>query len=88
MSYTTAHGNAGSLTHGVRPGIESASSWMLVGFISAEPRQDLLILTLVHAHLESFQVGVIMNKAAMNIPFLSLFWPPHGRWSSQARDQI
>ena len=29
MTYTTAHGNAGSLTHGVRPGIEPASSWIL-----------------------------------------------------------
>ena len=26
MTYTTAHGNAGSLTHGVRPGMEFASS--------------------------------------------------------------
>ena len=31
-TYTTVHGNAGSLTHGVRPGIEPASSWILVGF--------------------------------------------------------
>ena len=29
--YTTAHGNAGSLTHWARPGIEPASSWFLVG---------------------------------------------------------
>ena len=32
-AYTTAHDNAGSLTHWVRPGIESASSWILVGFV-------------------------------------------------------
>ena len=30
VTYTTAHGNAGSLTHWVRPGIEPVSSWMLV----------------------------------------------------------
>ena len=29
-SYSTAHGNARSLTHWVRPGIEPASSWILV----------------------------------------------------------
>ena len=33
----TAHSNAGSLTHCVRPGIEPTSSWMLVDFIAAEP---------------------------------------------------
>ena len=40
-TYITAHGNAGSLTHWARPGIESASSWMLVRFISAEPQWEL-----------------------------------------------
>ena len=30
--YTTARGNAGSLTHRVRPGVEPASSWMLIRF--------------------------------------------------------
>ena len=37
-TYTTAHGNAGSLSHWVRPRIEPKSSWMLVRFVSAEPR--------------------------------------------------
>ena len=32
--YTTAHGNLGSLTHWVRPGIKPTSSWMLVRFIN------------------------------------------------------
>ena len=44
VTYTTANGNAGSLTHWVRPGIEHASSWMLVRFVSAEPRWELLFL--------------------------------------------
>ena len=36
-SYTTAHGNAGSLTHRARSGIEPASSWILVDlFIKLE----------------------------------------------------
>ena len=44
-TYTTAHGNARSLTHWVRPGIEPASSWVLVGFVTTEPRQQL------HSHI-------------------------------------
>ena len=40
---TTAHGHAGSLTHGVRPGIEPAFSWMPIRFISADPQQELQI---------------------------------------------
>ena len=40
-AYTTAHGNAGSLTHWVRPGIEPEASWFLVGFISTGPRWEL-----------------------------------------------
>ena len=34
LTYTTVHGNAGSLTHWTRPGIEPTSSWMLAGFIN------------------------------------------------------
>ena len=34
MSYTTAHGNAGSSTHWERPGIEPVSSRILVGFVN------------------------------------------------------
>ena len=41
-TYTTAHGNARSLTHWVRLGIKPASSWFLVGFISAAPQRELL----------------------------------------------
>ena len=44
-TYTTANGNTGSLTHWARPGIESVSSWILVGFINhrammGTPRQS------------------------------------------------
>ena len=38
----TAHGNVGSLTHWARPGIEPTSSWMLVSFVSTEPRWERL----------------------------------------------
>ena len=33
-TYTTAHGNAGSLIHWARPGIKSTTSWLLVGFVN------------------------------------------------------
>ena len=39
--YTTAHGNAGSSTHWARSGIETATSWFLVRFISAARWQEL-----------------------------------------------
>ena len=42
LAYITAHGNAGSLTHCARPGMAPASSWTLVGFVSAVPRWELL----------------------------------------------
>ena len=34
VTYTTAHGKDGSLTHRVRPGFEPATSWLLVGFVN------------------------------------------------------
>ena len=37
---TTAHGNAGSLTHCLGSGNKPTSSWILVGFITAEPQWE------------------------------------------------
>ena len=34
VTYTKAHGNTGSLIHWVRPGIEPASSWLLIRFLT------------------------------------------------------
>ena len=42
VTYTTAHSNTQSLTHWARPGIEPATSWFLVGFVSAAPWRELL----------------------------------------------
>ena len=42
--FTTAHSNARFLTHWVGPGLEPASSRILVWFITAEPQQELLII--------------------------------------------
>ena len=40
-TYTIAHGNARSLTQWARPGIETASSWILGGFVTTEPHWEL-----------------------------------------------
>ena len=42
---TTAHSDAGSLSHWARPGIELTTSWFLVGFVSTVPWQELLPIT-------------------------------------------
>ena len=41
-TYTTVHSHAGSLTHCRRPGIDPATSWFPVRFISTEPQRELL----------------------------------------------
>ena len=42
LAYTTAMGKAGSLTHGASSGIEeSTSSWILVRFVTTEPKRKL-----------------------------------------------
>ena len=51
---TTAQGNARSSNHWARPGIEPASSWMLVRFISAEPQRELPIQLLNYKCLASY----------------------------------
>ena len=50
-NYTTAHGNTGSTTHWVRPGMEPATSWLVVGFVSTVPWRELhLCLVPEHSH--------------------------------------
>ena len=39
-TYTTTHGNTGSLTHWAKPGMEPETSWFLVGFVSAVPERE------------------------------------------------
>ena len=60
--HTTAHSNTGSLTQWTRPGIELASSWILVRFVSTEPRQELLTTIIfnlfrLHANFDYTQNG-------------------------------
>ena len=46
--YTTAHGNAGSPTHWVKPGIKPTSSWILVAFASTVPWRELQNLAILN----------------------------------------
>jgi len=67
-----SHSNAGSLTYWAGPGIElvSTSSWILVSFLTAEPQQELLSLSLFYTSekkLKKTQVPQIIAS--------STFWP-------------
>ena len=42
-TYTTTQGKVRSLTHRARTGIEPETSQLLVGLVTAEPRQELLV---------------------------------------------
>ena len=58
-TYTTAHGNARTLTHWVRSGIEPATSWFLVGFINNWATMEILVFffffsNLLNSFLECF----------------------------------
>ena len=43
-TYTAVHSNAGSLTHWAKPGIEPASSWTLVRFLTTDPQWELPLI--------------------------------------------
>ena len=50
LHQSSPHRDTGSLTHWARPGIEPASSWILVRFVSTEPRCELLMINLKWHH--------------------------------------
>ena len=90
VTYTTVHSNARSLTHWARPGIKPTSSWMLAGFISTVPQQELLkifdkclmyIPTNVTDRFLLFQtlhLGVCIYVKKKKISFWWYFiWQPH-----------
>ena len=57
-TYTIAHSNMESLSHWTRPGMEPATSWFLVGFISAEPRWDRLLSVIFNFIKRIFVINV------------------------------
>ena len=50
-TYISAHGIDESLTHWARPGIEPASSWILVGFVTAQPPRELPEIDFFRFHI-------------------------------------
>ena len=71
VTYTTAQGHAGSLTHWWRPGIELATSWFLVGFISAVPQ-----LELQKSHIYVKEHHSPRSRGIQQRPLISNLWPP------------
>ena len=59
-----SHSNAKVLTHGARPGIEPASSWILAGFVTAEPRRDVQTGVLLKALLQPCQPTMLSPDSA------------------------
>ena len=51
--HTTAHSNARSPIHCVRPGFELASSWILVRLVSAVPQWELPTSLFLNVHLHT-----------------------------------
>ena len=56
-TYTTAHGNVGSLTHWAGPEIDPMSLGILVGFVSTEPQWELPESCIFHPH----NVNILCN---------------------------
>ena len=56
VTYTIAQRNAGSLTHWARSGMEPASSWILVGFITGEPWRELPVFALFKDLIKGFKI--------------------------------
>ena len=67
VTYTTAHSNAGSSTHCVRPGIELQTSWFIVRFVSNEPRQE---------HHQSFNLKETLKPELCSLT--CIMTPNHG----------
>ena len=79
VTYTTVHGNTGSLTHWERPEIKPASSWILVRFLThwattGISLQPILIspFYLSYVFSPNFQVGCKNFQNGQ----LSLLWLP------------
>ena len=75
-TYTTAHGNARSLTHWARPGIERVTLWFLVGFVSDAPWWELPKVLILNCDLGqiTFSPCILFPSSAKwswNLSFLT-----------------
>ena len=75
-TYSTPWGNTRSLTHWVGPGIEPASSWILVRFVTPEPQREFWCM-----HFYSSWHTERLN----NLPKIAQRWILHFNPGSLAR---
>ena len=77
-TYTTAHSNTESLTHWAKPGIEPTSSWILVGFVTSEPWQELPLITLFcELERNATIVKHVFSKLDLILLFIYFFLEQH-----------
>ena len=62
---TTVQIKVGYLTHRSRPGIQLTSSWILVGFLTTEPQQELPQYTFIERN--SLHLNVGMDKISQGV---------------------
>ena len=60
-TYTMAHFNARSLTHWARPEIKPTTSWFLVIFVSAMPRQELGVWNFKYSNVIMWTPGNVLG---------------------------
>ena len=60
-----SHSNTASLTHWLRPGIKSTSSWIPVGFFPAKPRRELL--TAILSFFLSMYLFILLFRATPTV---------------------
>ena len=68
LQYITVRGNAGSLIQRARPGIERASSWILLGFITAEPPWELLSSSSFSRFYSPLEIQFTPSVSTPNFP--------------------
>ena len=67
-----SHSNVRSPTHWARPGIEPVSSWILVRFISAEPRWELQHQNFFVEFLFGFSISLLKFPSCSYIIYVTL----------------
>ena len=86
VTYTTAHRNAGSLTHWARPGIEPATFWFLVGFVNhcatmGSPSMTFHSIFIICSP-PFFMLGILnknLYSHGVKIPLVKTYWFPEDK---------
>ena len=74
-TYTTAHGNARSLTHWARLGVESTSSLILVRYFFAEPQWELTLLLFFLVHKFHFRTLPKLQHTHTHSLYINFYRP-------------